>query len=299
LLECHDLKVTHARSGRGIAGVSLKMEEGILGLVGPNGSGKSTLMRCLATTLEPTAGSALICGFHITSDRRRVRRLIGYLPQDFGVLPALTPVEFLDYLLLYHLRATRAQRLELINRALQETGLWGQRDLPLRAFSGGMKQRLGIAQALLTRPRVLLIDEPSAGLDPEERIRLRVLLARLAQEHQRLILIATHIIPDIEHTAKRIALMNDGRLEYFGPAAGLVKDVKGKVWEAQVPVRDAPYVSERFTVVRSSEGATVDTVRFRIISDEAPRGTWQPVAPGLEDGYLWHVRRQREGAPGP
>jgi len=278
LLECRDLAVTHARSGRGIAGVSLKMEEGILGLVGPNGSGKSTLMRCLATTLEPTAGSALICGFDITSDRSRVRRLIGYLPQEFG-------------------KANRAQRLKLIESALQETGLWGQRGLPLRAFSGGMKRRLGIAQALLTRPRVLLIDEPSAGLDPEERIRLRVLLARLAQEHQRLVLIATHIIPDIEHTANRIALMDDGRLEYFGPAAGLVEDVKGKVWEGEVPVRDAPYVSERFTVVRSSEGANVDTVRFRIISDEAPQGTWQPVAPGLEDGYLWHVSRLREGSP--
>ncbi len=268
---------------------SLDLKPGVLGLLGPNGAGKTTLMSILATITRSTEGRVLWNGVDLAAQPNALRRVLGYLPQDFGVYPNLNAQEFLEYLAAVKgLDATVAQRR--IDQLLDLVNLQDVRKRPLGGFSGGMKQRVGIAQALLNDPELLIVDEPTAGLDPEERVRFRNLLAELSGE--RIVILSTHIVSDVEATATDIALIAGGHLVAHAAPEELMRRVEGKVWEWVVPSADLNGVKEAYRV--SSTARRSDGVHVRALTDEPPTGA-QPVAATLEDAYLDALSVHRAG----
>ncbi len=265
----------------GLREFSLELGPGVLGLLGPNGAGKSTLMRILATITRPTAGHVTWDGTDIVRSPDTLRRLLGYLPQDFGVYPQLNAVEFLEYLAAARgLEARTARRR--IDQLLELVNLVEVRKRPLGGFSGGMRQRVGIAQALLNDPRLLIVDEPTGGLDPEERVRFRNLLSDLSGE--RIVILSTHIVSDVEATATRIALIASGRLVRADTPEALLSTSAGRVWECVVPSDALLEFRRRHRV--SGMLRRADGVQVRVVGD-APAGAGaRGVAPTLEDAYL-------------
>jgi ABC-2 type transport system ATP-binding protein len=269
--------------GRGLAldDFSLELGPGVLGLLGPNGAGKSTLMRILATLTRPSAGTVRWNGVDVATAPDALRAVLGYLPQDFGVYPHLSAVEFLAYLAALKGLAPDAARLR-IDELLNALNLWDARSVPLGEFSGGMRQRVGIAQALLNDPQLLIIDEPTVGLDPEERVRFRNLVAELAGK--RIVLLSTHIVSDVEATAERIAVLHRGKLVAAGTPEALLTAVQGRVWEWLVPADAVAAVRERLLV--TSTLRRPDGVQLRAVSDGPPAPGAKAVSPNLEDAYL-------------
>lgn len=271
----------YSRTFWGLKDLSLTLSSGILGLLGPNGAGKSTLMRIIATVMRPTTGSIVLDGTDILREPEAMRRVLGYLPQDFGVYPHLSADEFLRYMAA--IRGVDARTAgRRIDELLEVCNLIDARKRPLGGYSGGMKQRLGIAQALLNDPRVLIVDEPTVGLDPEERVRFRNLLADLSGE--RIVILSTHIVSDVEATAMNIAVIARGTLLTHTAPENLLRAVAGKVWEWNVAAAELPAVRAHHLVsgtIRRAEG-----VQVRIVADERPAASATAVAPTLEDAYL-------------
>ena len=271
---------------------SLHLGPGVVGLLGPNGAGKSTLMRILATVSKPTEGRVTWNGADTAADPDAIRATLGYLPQDFGVYPNLTPVEFLGYLAaakglsFSHTRRRIDELLVLVN-------LTEVRNQPLGSFSGGMRQRVGIAQALLNDPRLIVVDEPTAGLDPEERVRFRDLLTNLSGD--RIVLLSTHIVSDVEAAATSIALIAGGRLIRHAAPESLLRDLDGRVWEWVVGSEDVEAVRREWLVTGTVRRA--DGIRMRIVSPEPPRPGARPLAPTLEDVYLEAIGAHRQARP--
>ncbi|WP_081952324.1 ATP-binding cassette domain-containing protein [Kitasatospora phosalacinea] len=281
---------------RALDGVGLTFGVGLLGLLGPNGAGKSSLLRILATVTRPSTGTLRYRGVDAVAAPDRLRRELGYLPQDFGVYPNLTAREFLAYLAAAKgltARSARARADEL----LELLNLTEAVRRPLGGYSGGMLRRVGIAQALLADPRVLVVDEPTAGLDPEERVRLRNLLGELATE--RAVLLSTHIVSDVESTADTIAVLARGRLLRRGTPQQLVRELEGRVWELTVPAAELPAWQASWLVGRTVRAAA-GSVRMRLISPGAGEGpsTAVPVRPDLEDVYLAAVHGGGHGDHG-
>jgi len=264
-----------------LRGVQLALAPGVLGLLGPNGAGKSTLMRILATITRPSSGRALWNGQDIASNPDALRTVLGYLPQDFGVYPNLSAVEFLEYLAAVKgvpavaARKRIAELLELVNLA-------DAARRPLGGYSGGMRQRVGIAQALLNDPRLLIVDEPTAGLDPEERVRFRNLLSELSGE--RIVILSTHIVSDVEAVASSIAILSSGQLLAHGSPESLLASVAGKVWEVVCPSSDVAALSRTHLV--TSTAHRVDGVHARVVANAPPAATARPLEPSIEDAYL-------------
>ncbi len=268
----------------GLRDVSLRLEPGVIGLLGPNGAGKSTLLRILATITRPSSGRVLWNGVDIAQKPDALRRVLGYLPQDFGVYPNLTAIEFLHFLAAAKGIGRRSARTR-IERLVELVNLTDAAHRPIGGFSGGMRQRVGIAQALLNDPQLLIVDEPTVGLDPTERMRFRNLLSDLAGE--RIVLLSTHIVSDVEATATSIALIRGGRLLQHADPEVLLRDVAGKVWTWLVPSTALAETKARFDVsatVRRAEGVLV-----RVVSGGAPVPEAEPVAATLEDAYLHAV----------
>ncbi len=268
----------------GLRDVSLQVRPGIIGLLGPNGAGKSTLMRILATITRPSSGRVLWNGVDIAGRPDAVRRVLGYLPQDFGVYPNLTAIEFLHFLAAAKGLGRRSARVR-IEHLIELVNLADAANRPIGGFSGGMRQRVGIAQALLNDPQLLIVDEPTVGLDPSERIRFRNLLSDLSGE--RIVMLSTHIVSDVEATAASIALIRGGRLLRHALPEDLLRGVAGKVWTWLVPSAALAETKARFDVsatVRRAEGVLV-----RVVSDGAPVPEAEPVAATLEDAYLHAV----------
>jgi len=272
----------YGRAVWGLRAFSLTAGPGVLGLLGPNGAGKTTLMNILATVTRPTEGRVTLDGTDIHQSPDTMREALGYLPQSFGVYPNLTAVEFLAYLAALKGMSGREARRR-IDDLLAVTGLTAVSRRPLGTFSGGMKQRVGIAQALLNDPRVLIVDEPTVGLDPEERVRFRNLIADLAGE--RLIILSTHIVSDVEVTATRIALIGDGRLVHDGAPEAFQTLAEGKVWGMVVP--SSELISRREQHVISGTQRRADGVHLRVVADERPGAGARPLEPSLEDAYLY------------
>ncbi len=265
----------------GLREFSLELGPGVLGLLGPNGAGKSTLMRILATITQPTEGRALWNGTDIVRSPNELRSGLGYLPQDFGVYPNLNAVEFLEYMAAVKgLDAAAARRR--IEELLVLVNLTEARKRPLGGYSGGMKQRIGIAQALLNDPRLLIVDEPTVGLDPEERVRFRNLLSDLGGE--RIVILSTHIVSDVEATATGIALIDQGRLLAFAAPEELLRRVEGKVWEWVIPSAELPAAREKWKISNAIRRA--DGVHARVVSERPPVADAKAVPPSLEDAYL-------------
>jgi len=259
--------------------LSLTLGTGVLALLGPNGAGKTTLMQMIATITKPTAGRITFCGADIARDPDALRRTLGYLPQDFGVYDGLTALEFLTYFAALkgiHSRARVTEMLELVN-------LHSVADRTVGGFSGGMKQRLGIAQALINDPALLIVDEPTAGLDPEERLRFRNILSYIGFDP--LVIFSTHIVTDIESIATEIAVMKSGRLITTAAPAVFLRAASGSVWEASIPHARFDEERKRLKIARSSR--TSDGVLARIVNPERPLLDAESIEPDLEDAFIY------------
>jgi ABC-type multidrug transport system ATPase subunit len=276
----------------GLRNFSLELGPGIIGLLGPNGAGKSTLMRILATITKPTSGTITWNGANIATSPDELRTVLGYLPQDFGIYPNLSAVEFLEYMAAIKGLDSRTAR-KRIDELLQITNLFEARKRPLGGFSGGMKQRVGIAQALLNDPQLLIVDEPTVGLDPEERVRFRNLLSELSG--QRIVILSTHIVSDAEATTTQIALINLGHLIKHTTPENLLQAISDKVWEWIVPSTELPDLKQRLLI--SSTTRHNDGVLVRVISNASPSRQAQIVSPRLEDAYLYFIAadKNKEG----
>ena len=269
---------------------NLTLTPGILGLLGPNGAGKSTLMRMLATITKPSAGTILWNGQDVVKNPEALRSVLGYLPQDFGVYPNLSAQEFLEYMAaIKGMSGKQAQQkiaalLDLVN--LREAAR-----RPLGGYSGGMRQRVGIAQALLNDPQLLIVDEPTVGLDPEERVRFRNLLSDLSGE--RIVILSTHIVSDVESTATDIAIIHKGHLKVRARPEQLLKQMDGSVWEWTATSQELPALKQKFLV--SGTLRRMDGVEVRVVCETRPCPQAQPVMPNLEDVYLAKVAQNHQG----
>lgn len=268
----------------GLSDFSLELTPGVLGLLGPNGAGKTTLMNILATVTRPTAGSVRWNDIDAVRSPDAIRDVLGYLPQDFGVYPHLSCIEFLEYLAAIRGLNARAAR-ERIHHLVRLVNLTGVSRRPLGSFSGGMKQRVGIAQALLNDPRLLIVDEPTAGLDPEERARFRELLSDLAGE--RIVILSTHIVSDVEASATSIALIRGGRLVRHDPPETLLRTVEGRTWTCVVTSDELMALRLRHRVSNAVHRG--DGIHVRVVAESPPTAGAEPVPPTLEDAYLFCV----------
>lgn len=283
-LSIQNLGKEYKRGFWGLKDFSIEIKPGILGLLGPNGAGKSTFMRMLATITKPTDGSIQWNDVDIVKSPDTLRDVLGYLPQDFGVYPNLNAVEFLEYMAaIKGLDSATAKKR--IDELLLLVNLKDAAKRPLGGYSGGMKQRVGIAQALLNDPQLLIVDEPTVGLDPEERVRFRNLLSDLSGE--RIVILSTHIVSDVEATATHIALVNKGQLLREAAPENLLNELEGKVWEWTVNSDDLPALKSKHIVsgtIRKSDG-----VQVRVVSSDQPKAESRSVSPNLEDAYLYFI----------
>ena len=285
-IQIRDLNMQYRGGKLALKGVSLDIGNGMFGLLGPNGAGKTSLIKILATLLKPTAGSIRIGGLDLEKNRKQIRKQIGYLPQEFTSFPKLTAREFLDYVArLKGIRARKA-RASLIDNVLENVGLSDARDRRADKLSGGMKRRLGIAQSLIGGPRILIIDEPTVGLDPEERVRFRNLLSDLTRE-EKIILLSTHIVGDISSTCARIALLDEGRVVFSGPPGELVERTRGKVWNVTALPEEMDAVKLRYPVVSSVPSIT--GYELRLVADSVADRPAAVVEPNLEDAYVYFM----------
>lgn len=267
--------------------INLNVGSGIFGLLGQNGSGKTTLLRIMASLILPTSGFVSVAGHRSDNERsrRKIRSMIGYLPQELTLYENLSAWEFLNFMAVLKGVKSKQVREEQIKFALEVTGLVTNAHRLMRTFSGGMKRRVGIAQALLNNPKVLIVDEPTVGLDPQERVRFRNVLSGLARD--RLIIMSTHIIEDIAQTCRQIGILHHGKLIYKGDTQDLLKIAGGKVWDANLPFGSA---IDQFTISFSSTNA--NGINVHIISDSCPFDGAEPVEPTLEEAYLWITQKQ-------
>lgn len=273
-----------------VAGITAVLEPGIYGLLGANGAGKTTLLRMICGVLKPTAGQVRLDGIPIDTLGAAYRDKLGYLPQEFVGYPQYSARDFLLYMAVLK-GMTRSQAVPKIQELLSMVRLQGVANKKLRAFSGGMRRRLGIAQALLNDPDILILDEPTAGLDPKERVHFRNILEGYAQ--QKIVLLSTHIVSDLEAIAHKVFLMKDGRFQTQGTVSELLQQTKGRVWELTVPSREAEAWQARVTVANLRyEG---DSVTLRILADAKPAPAARPCTPTLEDLYLLYFPEEEGG----
>lgn len=267
--------------------LSLKIPQGMFGLLGPNGAGKTTLMKMTVAILPPTEGKIRVCGTDI-SCQRQIHRMTGYLPQDFSMYGNMTAAEALDYLGALSLMPKKLRR-ERIPLLLRQVNLEDNSRTRVKAMSGGMRRRLGIAQAILHDPQVLIVDEPTAGLDPEERVRFRNLLCELAQE--RIVILSTHIVGDIEATCENIAVLNQGTLLFSGTVTELLGEAEGKIFTAQVPRMELPMLKSQYTVTGMLMQGNEAQVRFA--AESQPFASAKACPPNVEDAYMYLMQEKR------
>jgi len=270
--------------------VSLVIEHGMYGLLGPNGAGKTTLMRIMATTLQPTEGTVLYDDYDVTRHQYEIRKIIGYLPQDFRAFEGVRVRDFLEYVAILKQLPPRSIK-NAIADVLDMTNLSDRAKTKIHELSGGMKQRLGIAQAFLGDPEVIIVDEPTAGLDPEERTRFRNLLAEISMG--KTVILSTHIVSDIEDSCYRLSVLDHGKILYSGGLQGLIDVSAGKVWEKTLPQAEYERFKARYHVLTTKVTETGVTVRF--ISDEQLPGA-TAVDPSLEYGYMCKISQTGKGA---
>lgn len=292
MLSIAHLSHTYPNGVRALDDVSLEIPAGMFGLLGPNGAGKSSLMRCLATLQVPTSGHIRFGEIDVLKSPAALRETLGYLPQDFGVYPRVSAEEMLDHLAVLKGVAGRGERRDTVDTLLRQVNLWDVRKKALAGFSGGMRQRFGIAQALIGRPRLVIVDEPTAGLDPEERHRFNNLLAEIGESV--VVILSTHIVDDVTDLCPRMAILAGGRIVETGTPQGLIERLAGRVWQAEIDKRELDAARERHAVIatRLKGGRTV----IRVLADALPAVGFHAVEPGLEDVYFATLHRERSAA---
>ncbi len=297
MLSIRELSKTYANGVRALDNVTLDIPRGMFGLLGPNGAGKSSLMRTLATLQEADSGSVTFDdgkggSIDVLRDKDAVRRQLGYLPQDFGVYPKVSALDLLEHFAVLKGLVDRKQRREVVDGLLQQVNLWDARKRHLGGFSGGMRQRFGIAQALLGNPRLVIVDEPTAGLDPEERNRFLNLLAEIGENVA--VILSTHIVEDVTDLCPNMAIMNKGKVLLTGKPADAIDALEGRVWRKVVAKDALPHDEEKFTLLstRLVGGQPV----IHIHSDFPPGDGFERVAPDLEDVYFQRLRQHAKAA---
>src|SRR5690606_16934198 len=277
---------------RALDEATLEIPKGMFGLLGPNGAGKSTLMRCIATLQTPSQGSIRFGDIDVLAEPERLRAMLGYLPQDFGVYPRVSAYDLLDHLAVLKGIANRAERKEAVETLLAQVNLWNVRKLPVAGFSGGMRQRFGIAQALLGNPKLVIVDEPTAGLDPEERNRFNNLLAEIGENI--VVILSTHIVDDVTDLCSRMAIIVDGRIVQVGAPAELLASLKGRVWERAIDKADLDDYRARMNVIstRLRSGKTI----IHVVADDPPEPGFESVPGELEDLYFATLSSTRRTA---
>jgi ABC-type multidrug transport system ATPase subunit len=290
MLSISSLSHVYPNGTRALDDVSLEIPPGLYGLLGPNGAGKSTLMRCLATLQVPSAGSIRFGDIDVLAEPRKLRATLGYLPQDFGVYPRVSAYDMLDHLaVLKGLTAARPRR-ETVEALLHQVNLWDVRKKAIAGFSGGMRQRFGIAQAMIGNPTLMIVDEPTAGLDPEERNRFNNLLAEIGAT--KVVILSTHIVADVADLCSRVAILVDGRIVSAGTPAALIASLQGRVWKRTVEAEELPGLRRQFALIstRLRGGRT----EIQVLSEAAPDPRFEPVTAGLEEAYFSTLHATRK-----
>ena len=268
--------------------IDLTIPNGMFGLLGPNGAGKSTLMRILVTLMKPSSGKVTIDGLDLMKNRKEIRAMLGYLPQDFRFFAKLKTWEFLDYTARLAGMKSRSVRHEAVDRMLEEVGLFEARDRNANRLSGGMKRRLGIAQALINDPKIIIVDEPTTGLDPEERIRFRNLLSRISSRDV-IIILSTHIVGDISSTCENVALLNKGSLAFTGSPEGLTKEAAGKDWLIQATEKEYLEINDKYPVI-----STIPSDKgweLQVVADDINGYYGHQIDPNLEHAYVYFMEK--------
>jgi ABC-2 type transport system ATP-binding protein len=286
LLRIEHLSKTYPNGTRALNDVSLEIPQGMFGLLGPNGAGKSTLMRILATLQEADSGAATLDDINVLTEKERVRRTLGYLPQEFGLYPKVSAEDLLDHFAVLKGITEGGQRRDIVRALLEQTNLYEVRAQKLGSFSGGMRQRFGIAVALLGNPRLIIVDEPTAGLDPAERVRFLNLLSALGETA--VVILSTHIVDDVSELCSNMAIIDRGEIRLKGEPLTAISVLQGKVWRRLVARADLPAFQERYAVISTKllGGRTV----VRVLSDSAPDSDFEPVEANLEDVYFAALR---------
>jgi ABC-type multidrug transport system ATPase subunit len=282
MLSISGLTKTYANGVRALQGVSLEIRPGLFGLLGPNGAGKSTLMRTIAALQEPDAGSIHLDGIDVLARPEELRRRLGYLPQDFGVYPGISAMALLDHIAVLKGINDKHERSEQVAAVLQLANLYEKRKNAVSTYSGGMKQRFGIAQALLGAPRLIIVDEPTAGLDPEERNRFHNLLSEIGEEA--VVVLSTHIVEDVSDLCPSMAILAAGRVVLEGSPAQLIEQLDGRLWRKTVPKSAVDEYRREFAVI--STRLFAGKTQLHVIANERPESGFEPIPPDLEDVYF-------------
>jgi ABC-2 type transport system ATP-binding protein len=291
LLSIRDLTKTYSGGVRALRGISLEIPQGMFGLLGPNGAGKSTLMKILATLLDPDSGTASLDGLDLMTNKDATRRMLGYLPQEFGVYPKMSAMDMLNHLAVMKGIVKSSERKEVVAALLNQTNLWDVRKKALGGFSGGMKQRFGIAQALLANPKLIIVDEPTAGLDPAERNRFLNLLSSIGRNV--VVILSTHIVEDVRELCSRMAIISSGELLLEGVPAQTIDVLKGRIW-TKVVATDAEReaIEKTFHVVSAHLMGGLHEVR--VYSETSPGDGFVAAETDLEDVYFFNLTKHQK-----
>jgi len=284
-LRIKGLTKTYANGVRALDSVDLTIPRGMFGLLGPNGAGKSTLMRIVATLLEPDAGQVELDGLDVLHRKDEVRRFLGYLPQDFGVYPRISALDMLDHLAVLKGLVKAGERRDVVEAMLKRVNLWDVRKKPLASYSGGMRQRFGVAQALIGNPKLLIVDEPTAGLDPGERNRFYNLLAEIGENV--VVILSTHIVQDVMELCANMAIIHQGRVLYAGSPDDAVAALDGRVWQRTVSKADLPALEARHRVISSKLVAGRPLIH--VLGEGCPEEGFAPARPDLEDVFFARI----------
>ena len=281
----NNLNKTYSNGVKALDNVSIEIENGMFGLLGPNGAGKSTLMRTLATLQEADNGTAFLDDIDVLKQPTELRKTLGYLPQEFGVYPRITAEQILNHLAILKGITNKKERKELVKYLLNKVNLYDKRNKSVKGFSGGMKQRIGIAQALIGNPKLIIVDEPTAGLDPGERNRFYNLLAELGEEV--IVILSTHIVDDVSELCTKMAIMNFGKIVYHGAPQDAVNELEGKVYQKIITRDTLAEYSENYSVISNKMVAGQPLIH--ILSETNPNAGFEQVKPNLEDVFFTNI----------
>ncbi|TND10626.1 MAG: multidrug ABC transporter ATPase [Bacteroidetes bacterium] len=288
-LRIENLTKTYSNGVQALKGVSLTIPPGMFGLLGPNGAGKSTLMRTISTLQEADSGSITLGDIDVLKDKTEVRKVLGYLPQEFGVYPKMSAEVMLDHFAVLKGISNRKERKDVVDALLRQTNLYDVRSKNLGTYSGGMKQRFGIAQALLGNPKLIIVDEPTAGLDPAERNRFHNLLSEIGENM--VVILSTHIVDDVVDLCNQMAIINKGEVLLHGEPLKLIDTLQGKVWKKIVDKTDVAAHKAMFTVISSR--MYMGKVVLHVYADAQPDGSFESQPPSLEDVYFASIVRHQ------
>jgi len=289
ILEIKNLSKTYSNGVQALKALNLSIPTGMFGLLGPNGAGKSTLMRTLAALQDADEGEVYLDGIDVLNEKHKVREILGYLPQDFGLDPKISAEEMLDFYAVVKGISNSKQRKDMCQNLLVQTNLWEHRKKKLGSYSGGMKQRFGIAQALLGSPKLLIVDEPTAGLDPSERVRFHNLLSEIGENI--IVILSTHIVDDVSELCTNMAIIDKGQVFYNGEPMNALDHLRGKIWRKIIEKKDLRNAQELYKVLTSK--LFIGKTEIRVFSEEDPQNGFEQTEANLEDVYFYFIRSGR------